>query len=430
VTVVTPWGRSDELRSRRLQPGPGQSREAVERNQRERLFGAMVATVAEHGYERTRVADLLELSGVSRSAFYGLFESKQDCFLATLDAIVALDGTRVVNAYEGSDGSWDQRLAAAFEALIEMIVSSPAAARLYYVETYAAGPEAIEKVEWMGDQFEHLAKQALDQSPQHAGMPRDLLRAVLRGFRRVIQTRLRTGREQDLLVEGPQLIEWALGYHTPPQRLRRPRKPPAPGFAPRPTDPADARERILDAVIELMAGKGYQALTITDIAQAAATSLTTFYAHFEGKDEAVVAALRRSANRTLEVIAPAYQQADDWPNAIAASLYAFFAYLQLEHPFAQFGGVDIHSGSPLVVEVRDQLLTAAQAFLAEGHRQHHEVNPIAGEAIGASVDALLFDQIRLKGAERVYELAPMAAYITLVPFVGVDEACAIANASR
>lgn len=390
----------------------------------------MVAAVAQHGYESTRVADLLEVSGVSRSGFYKLFSSKQDCFLATLDAIVAVEGERVVNAYRDSDGTWDERLAAALESLIDMIVLSPASARLYYVETYAAGPAAIEKVERMGDQLELLAKDALRQSPQHAGMPRDLLRAVLRGFRRVIQTRLRTGRQDDLRREGPELLEWALGYHAPPQRLRRPRKPPQLEFEPQPTDPTDVRERILTAVIRLMASKGYQALTITDIAQRAAISLTTFYGEFEGKDEAVVAALRRSANQTLEVIGPAYQQAEDWPRAIGAAMHAFFAYLQLEHPFAQFGGVDIHSGSPLVVEVRDQLLVAAQAFLAEGHRQYQGVSPLAGEAIGASIDALLFDKISRVGVERLYELAPTAAYIALVPFVGVDEACAIANASR
>ena len=67
-----------------LPPGRGTPRDVAERNQRERLFAAMVATVAKKGYEATTVADLVELSGVSRSAFYQHFEGRQACFLATV----------------------------------------------------------------------------------------------------------------------------------------------------------------------------------------------------------------------------------------------------------------------------------------------------------------------------------------------------------
>ncbi|MEX1141547.1 MAG: TetR/AcrR family transcriptional regulator [Thermoleophilaceae bacterium] len=429
--VVTPWGRSDELRSRKLRPGPGASREEVKANQRERLFGAMVAAVEERGYEKTRVADLLETSGVSRNTFYKHFGNKRECFFATVDAVTAAGSARVVAAYEGHDGTWDERLSAALLALVDLIVEHPAAGRLYYVETYTAGPEAIRELEAVGDRLETVVRRALEESPRHAEMPREIVRAVLRGLHRIIQTRLRSGRERRLLAEGPELLRWALGYRTPPQRLVRPRKPPARAFATPPAPPPhQARDRIMTAVIELMAEQSYQALKITDIAQRAAISLTTFYAHFDGKDDAVVAALRRAADRALEATAPAYHQAPDWPHAIGATVRAFFAFLAIERPFAQFGGVGSHSGSRLVVEVRHQLLTAGQEFLAEGYRQHPEVHPIVGEAIGAALDALLFDQVLNRGPDRLYEMTSTATYVALVPFVGPEEACAVANRSR
>src|SRR5215218_1735566 len=86
--VRTPWGDAASLRERKLRPGRGTPREEAERNQRERLFAAMVATVSEKGYEATTVADLVELSGVSRSAFYRHFDDKQACFLAAVKALV------------------------------------------------------------------------------------------------------------------------------------------------------------------------------------------------------------------------------------------------------------------------------------------------------------------------------------------------------
>src|SRR6266576_3593372 len=82
--VMTPWGESDSLRKRRLPPGPGRPREDVLAHQRERLFGAMVASVAMRGYRATTVGDLAEISGVSSRTFYDLFPDKEACFLATL----------------------------------------------------------------------------------------------------------------------------------------------------------------------------------------------------------------------------------------------------------------------------------------------------------------------------------------------------------
>src|SRR5215218_5357838 len=84
----TPWGDATQLREKRLRPGRGTPRDEAQRNQRERLFAAMVATVGEKGYEATTVADLVELSGVSRSAFYRHFDDKQACFLAAVKAMV------------------------------------------------------------------------------------------------------------------------------------------------------------------------------------------------------------------------------------------------------------------------------------------------------------------------------------------------------
>ena len=86
--VATPWGQSDALRERRLRPGPGTPREEVLANQRQRLFGAMVASVAERGYIATTVNDLVEISGVSSRTFYDLFPDKKACFLATLEAMI------------------------------------------------------------------------------------------------------------------------------------------------------------------------------------------------------------------------------------------------------------------------------------------------------------------------------------------------------
>src|SRR6478735_7323709 len=128
----TPWGDAAQLREKRLRPGRGTPRDEADLNQRERLFAAMVATVAEKGYEATTVADLVKLSGVSRSAFYKHFEDKQACFLAAVEELIGPTLEKLGGDESAPPGA--ERARQAFEELIRLIVSQPAAAKMCIVE--------------------------------------------------------------------------------------------------------------------------------------------------------------------------------------------------------------------------------------------------------------------------------------------------------
>src|SRR3954451_8944355 len=141
MTSRTPWGDASELRERMLRPGRGMPREEADRNQRERLFAATVAIVAEKGYEATTVADLVELSGVSRSAFYRHFEDKKECFLTAAEALIQPTLEAIERAESASSG--EQRTRQATEVLLTLIAHQPAASKMCFVEVYAAGPEGV-----------------------------------------------------------------------------------------------------------------------------------------------------------------------------------------------------------------------------------------------------------------------------------------------
>ena len=166
--VLTPWGHSSELRERMLRPGRGTPPEEAERNQRERLFAAMVATVAEKGYEATTVADLVKLSGVSGSAFYRYFEDKQACFLATIESLVEPALAMVDGPELAADPAAGQR---AFEELIGAIARHEAAAKMCFVEIYAAWPQGMALVDRTMDAFEELVGGLLERTPGHQGRP-------------------------------------------------------------------------------------------------------------------------------------------------------------------------------------------------------------------------------------------------------------------
>lgn len=423
--TLTPWGRADELRSRRLPPGPGLAREVVDQNQRERLLAALVAVVAERGYRDTTVADLLELSGVSRSAFYRLFADKRECFLEAFDGVVAAAAGDVARAYSG-DGPWDERLRAALDAFAAFVVAQPAAARIAFVEYYAVGSEAMDRAEDATTGFQELILDGFAQVPERAGVPPLVVRGFIGGIRKIAHSRLRRGQADELPELMPALWECALTFETPAVALRRPRSRSAPeGLRLPPT--SDPAERIFGAMAECVAEKGYGGTAVAEVAARASVSLSTFYALFDGKQEAFVAAYESATARALAAAVPAFNRASDWPHAVRAALAAFLDVTAADRNWAHLGIVEVLAAGPVAMERRDQAIDMFTSLLEPGLEHAPDRDRIVFEAIGGAIFNLMFDHIRRRGAERLPELLPVCVVLALTPFVGTDAAVAIAN---
>jgi len=421
--VRTPWGDAGTLRDRKLRPGQRLPAEEVARNQRERLFAALVAVVAEKGYEATRVEDLLDLSGVSRSAFYAHFRDKQDCLLAAVDAFLEPTVRGIVE--DGGRPHGAERGRRVLDSLLTRIVEQPAAARMCFVEIFAAGPLAIEAVDRAIDTFQAFVAATLDEIPGSEGMPPEVVRAIVGGLRKVMHTRLYRGEEAELLELAPHLFDWAVSYRTPPQPLRRPRTR-LPATANR-TEGYDQAERILRALAAVVAEKGYPEMTVGDVAAKASISLSTFYAHFPDREEAMLAAIDSGSAQMLATTLPAFRRGSDWPHAIRSALGSMFAFAAAEPEYTTLGAVDIYAAGKRALAQRDQIIEGMEALLAPGFERNPGASPIAGEAIGGAIYSLIYDQVKRAGAETMPEIAPLAAYVTLAPFVGPEEACAVAN---
>jgi len=421
--VTTPWGDAGTLRDRKLQPGRRLPAEEVARNQRERLFAALVAVVAEKGYEDTRVEDLLELSGVSRSAFYAHFSGKEECLVAALQSFVA----PTVGGIFDKDGPppSERDSYQAFETFISLIVEQGAAARMCLVEIYAAGPRAVEEIDRTTDRIQAFVSAALEQVPGREGMPPEIIRAIVGGLRKVIHTRLYRHEEEELTELVPQMWSWIAAYTSPPEPLRRPRNRPTANGGP--PNGYDAADRILRALASVVAEKGYPAMTIGDIAAKASISLSTFYANFADKEEAMLAAVDSGSAQMLATTLPAFRRAPDWPHAVRGAFGAMFAFCAAEPEYTTLGAVDVYAAGHRALEQRDQIMKTMEALLVPGFERNPRASPIAAEAIGGAIYSMIYDQIKAGGAEAMQEIAPLATYITLAPFVDAEEACAVAN---
>lgn len=124
----------------------GLSREEVARSQRERIIHGMAQAMARDGYVGTSVTAILKLAGVSRQTFYEQFASKEECFAATyawaVEAVLRETAEAAAGgAADGSDGDAVDRM---LRFYLRALASAPAFARVLLIETYAAGPAALE----------------------------------------------------------------------------------------------------------------------------------------------------------------------------------------------------------------------------------------------------------------------------------------------
>ena len=429
LSVQTPWGDADTLRQRRLPPGRSGDREAARRGQRERLFAAIVASCEERGYDATSVEDLLRISGVSRATFYELFDDKLDCFRAAEDEMVAAAIAAVADEL-GGEGDAVRRPRAALEGFIRLIVAQPAAARMCLVESYAAGETGISPVRRAIDWIILLGRDAAEEIPGRAAMPPELLRGIIGGLYQVIYGRLLERREEELpdLVSG--LWEWAMSFPSPARPLRRPGRlivsrpiseaPPFASYSP--------EQRIIRGFAAAVAKKGYPATTIADIAAAASISQTTFYEHFEGKEDALKAALDSSGAQLLAAVMPAVRRADDWRIAMRICFEEMCGFLASEPAFASLRTVDVYGAGPAAIASRDETGRQIVGTLLEpAMRSGVHATDLMIEASAGAIYGVMFEGVWRGKTADLPRLAPFLTYFALAPFIGAEDALEVAT---
>jgi AcrR family transcriptional regulator len=187
----------------RIRPRSGLSRAEVAAIQRRRILDGLAAALAYHGYEDTRITDIVELAGVSRPTFYEHFEGKDQCFTAAYEDGVERLVAAVEAAAEGAE-EWDARLSAGLSAGLDFLAASPPLAHLLLVESLAASrPARLEHERSLA----RLAK-ALRPPAAAGAIPEETARLLAGGLASHLSGRVLAGEAERL----PESHDLLLGY--------------------------------------------------------------------------------------------------------------------------------------------------------------------------------------------------------------------------
>jgi AcrR family transcriptional regulator len=408
-------------------------REEVARNQRTRLYGAMIESVAQRGYQATTVAHVIALAGVSRRAFYELFSNKEHCFLATYDIVVARARKRVLDAWVQERG-WANRLHAACKALLDDIAESPNGPRLVLVEALGVGPSSMERMQLASLTFERLVGGAFQMAPDGVGFSRLTTRAIVGGVRQVAFRRMFERRERELYALTDEVLDWIESYRTPAiARLGAS----APSVATRqPPEPAaflvreDRRARALGSVIHLTLDEGYPQLTDPQIAQFAGMSTEAFHKQFPTKEECFLAVLDEFAAEALDAVSGPFGSGATWPEGVYRGVVAFIDYLVDHQALMRVAFIDLFEVGPGMIGRMTKPFEAFVKLLTDAGPPPRRGPEVATEAIAGALWSIISANVANNRLARLPCMADHLAFIVLAPYLGPKPAVEAIQAAR
>lgn len=192
-----------------LRPGRhGLPADLVASHQRQRIFEATTAALAEQGYGRITAGRVIELAGVSSSTFYEHFEDLWSCLPAAY-AAEADHLRKEVEAACAAEGDPRGPARAGIAAALDFLASEPAVARLLSAEP---PPQVTELVAQRLDLTERLGAmlRAARQQDGDSTTPPALERRLIGAALALVSTYVVGGESECLPELEPALSEFLL----------------------------------------------------------------------------------------------------------------------------------------------------------------------------------------------------------------------------
>ncbi|HEY6771384.1 MAG TPA: TetR/AcrR family transcriptional regulator [Solirubrobacterales bacterium] len=192
------------------------------------------------------------------------------------------------------------------------------------------------------------------------------------------------------------------------------------------------RVRILRAMAEAAAERGYAGTTVAQVIEGAGVSRTTFYELFADKEDCFLAAIRDVVARATTAVAEARARPDEDLGSLGAGILALLEFFAAEPAYARLLVLESRNSTPRAVELYLSAVRATVSLIGQGEFASDVPvsSALAARAAYGGAETLISKHIENDRAESLPELLPQLVYCTLVPFRGVDEALGRASLAR
>ena len=207
IAMPAPSGHVPDIPIQQMPRGLGAGRprvtaEEVAENQRLRMLYATAKLAETKGYMTTTVADITKLAQVRANTFYGQFADKQEAFVAVHEFGFQQVMDVTVKAFFSVEG-WPERSWEAGRAFTGLLQANPLVAHVAFVEAYAVGPRAVQRIEDTHTAFLFFLQEGVtlaEDPPSRVGME-----AIIAAVFEVIYLQARAGAKLQIAGMLPQI---------------------------------------------------------------------------------------------------------------------------------------------------------------------------------------------------------------------------------
>jgi AcrR family transcriptional regulator len=190
------------------------------------------------------------------------------------------------------------------------------------------------------------------------------------------------------------------------------------------------RERLLAAIVQVVAERGYRATTLAVVGKQASVSNRHFYANFDGKEDCFLAAFDAVRDHLEEVIASAAEEQPDWPHQLIAALRAALELFAAKPELARFTLLESVSATPTVAIHFREAVLACEPALARGRAElpdeGESLLPKTEDSLLGGILSLTTRAVISGETKKLPALLPDLAEFALTPYVGPERAAELA----
>jgi AcrR family transcriptional regulator len=202
--------------------------------------------------------------------------------------------------------------------------------------------------------------------------------------------------------------------------LRRWRLPRGRHGLPRELVARSQRERLLAAVVRVVAAQGYESTSVADILEEAGVGRESFYELFADKKDCLLVARGILVDDLAETIEAAYKEPGSWADRVRNGLAAMLDWLADDPAAARVVVVELAAVGPdsrRIFQTDFARFTKLLDAGLEGNEPVPGLPQITGLAVGGALARVYGEVVRDRAGE-LPRMLPELTYETLVPFVG------------
>jgi AcrR family transcriptional regulator len=186
-----------------------QSASAAARNRRTRILHATAEVALAKSYVEMTVTDIIAAAEIGKDVFYEHFSSKEDAFLAAQQYASQETIAECARAFFDR-ASWPERVYNGLRVFTILVAREPVFAHLRIVETYAAGPEAIKRMEEATAQLAVFLEEGYKQRREAQALPQICTSAIAGAVSELVRQQIAAHKAAELPRHVPQLAYVAI----------------------------------------------------------------------------------------------------------------------------------------------------------------------------------------------------------------------------